>query len=91
MNNGNSFLRTSINHADRGYTTDRHEFERNAKPWSELFEQSGPSLESSMTPFLDGEIKTRALDQKAKIIDNQDRKNNDSSTSIAANETTTFY
>jgi len=90
--NGNlspSSSRTSILHMDRGYATDRHEFERNAKPWSELFEPMGPGLKSSISPS--GETKTRSLDQKTNSITNQDRKNNDSSTSKVDNETTTFY
>ncbi len=82
---------TSIIHVDRGYATIRHEFEPYAKPWSELFRQTGPSLKSSISPSQNGEIKTRSLDHKANSIDSQDRKNNDSSTSIAGQETTTFY
>ena len=82
---------SSIIHVDRGYATDRREFEHNAKPWSELFEQTGPSSESSISPSPNGEIKTRSLDQIAKTIESNDRKNNDSSTAVADSETTTFY
>jgi hypothetical protein len=89
--NGNVFSNSSIKHVDSRYATDRHEFEQNAKLWSELFEQKGPSLKSSLSPSLNGEIKTRSLDQIAKIIDSHDRKNNDSSTPVADYETTTFY
>jgi hypothetical protein len=84
-----SYSFSPIIHVDRGYATIRHEFEPYAKPWSELFRQTGPSLKSSISPY--GEIKTRSLDHKANTIDSQDRKNNDSSTSIADQETTTFY
>ncbi len=87
---GNISLQSSIIHVDRGYATDRHEFELNAKPWSELFEHVGPSLKSSIS-LPSGENKTRSLDQKAMTIDNDDRKNNDSSTPVAVYETTTFY
>ena len=78
-------------HVDRGYATGRHEFERNAKPWSELSVQMGPCPESSMTPFLNGETRTRSLDQEVTSTTNQDRKCNDSSTPGTASETTTFY
>ena len=88
---GNISLESFIIHVDRGYATVRHEFEPYAKPWSELFRHSGPSLRSSISTSPNGEIKTRSLDQKGITIDNQDRKNNNSSTSIADQETTTFY
>ena len=93
--NGNTSLsQSSIVEVDRGYATDRYDLELNAKPWSELFEHSGPSLESSISPP-DGETITRSLDQKAKTNDSHDRKNNDSSTPEAEIsvlvETTTFY
>jgi hypothetical protein len=88
-NNRNVFSNSSIKHVDSRYATDRHEFELNAKLWSELFEQMGPSLKSSLSPSLNGEIKTRSLDQIAKNIES--RKNNDSSTPVADYETTTFY
>ncbi|MBY8998414.1 MAG: hypothetical protein KGD60_11840 [Candidatus Thorarchaeota archaeon] len=81
---------SSVIHVDRGYATDRHEFEQNAKPWSELFEHAGPSLKSSISPLPNGEIKTRSLDRIVNTIDIQDSKNNDSSTSVADQETTTF-
>lgn len=87
---GNIQLQSSIKHVDRGYATDRYDFELNAKPWSELFEHVGPSLKGSISPP-SGETKTRSLDQKAMTIDNDDRKNNDSSTPVAVNETATFY
>jgi len=92
-NNGtiSSSSRTSISYACGSYATNRHEFEQTAKPWSELSEQPGPSLESSMSPLLSGANKTRSLDQKAKTNDSQDRKNNDSLTPAITNETTTFY
>jgi hypothetical protein len=88
--NGHPISYTSIVHVDRGYVTDRHEFERHAKPWSELFEPKGPGLKSSLSPSQYGETKTRSLDQKANSITNQDGKNNDSSTPETVSETTTF-
>lgn len=87
---GNIQLQSSNKHVDRGYATDRYDFELNAKPWSELFEHVGPGLKGSISPP-SGEIKTRSLDQKAKTNDNDDRKDNDSSTPKVSNETTTFY
>jgi hypothetical protein len=92
--NGNLSSRISIMHVDRGYATDRQNFEQNAKPWSELFEPSGPGLKSSLSPSRIGETKTRSLDQKANSTINQDRKDNDSSIPPADisvfEETTTF-
>ena len=80
-----------IIHAEPGNAAVRHEFEPIAKPRSELFRQSGPSLKSPISPAQNGEIKTRPLEPTAITIDSQDRKNNNSSTSIAGQETTTFY
>ena len=81
-------------HIDRGYTTDRQDFNQNATPWSELFEPKGPGLKSSLSPAPTGETKTRSLDQLTNSTTNQDRKNNDSSTPTADisvfEETTTF-
>ena len=89
-----SLSQSSIDKVDRGYATDRYDLELNAKPWSELFEHSGPSLESSISP-LDGETITRSLDQEANTNDSYDRKDNDSSKPEAEFsvlvETTTFY
>ncbi len=89
---GNLSSRTPIMYVDRGYTTNKHEIELNAKPWSELFEPLGPGLKSSLS--LPHETKTRSLDQKANSTTTQDRKNNDSTTPIVdlslVEETTTF-
>ena len=86
--------RTSNKHVDRGYATCRHEFEGNAKPWSELFEPKGPGLKSSLFPAPTGETKRRSLDQIVNSTINQDRKDKDSSTPLADHplieETTTF-
>ncbi|MGD9397951.1 MAG: hypothetical protein PVJ05_16050, partial [Candidatus Thorarchaeota archaeon] len=78
----------------RGYATDRHEFEQNAKPWSELFEPLGPGLKSSLSPSPTGETKTRSLDQELNSTTNQDREDDNSSIPTADisvfEETTTF-
>jgi hypothetical protein len=92
--NGNLSSRISIMHVDRGYATDRHEFEQNAKPWSELFEPLGPGLKSSLSPSPTGETKTRSLDQELNSTTNQDREDDNSSIPTADisvfEETTTF-
>ncbi|MFX1559729.1 MAG: hypothetical protein ACFFBL_04015 [Promethearchaeota archaeon] len=92
--NGNLSSRTSIMYVDRGYAADRHEFERNAKPWSELFEPLGPGLKSSLSPSPTGETKTRSLDQRVNSTIDKERKGNDSSTPAVVHplieETTTF-
>jgi hypothetical protein len=96
-NNGtlSSSSRTSISHVEGRYATDRHEFEQTAKPWSELSEHAGPSLESSLSPPFGGETITRSLDQEAKTNDDLDTQDIDSSTSLVDHslheETTSFY
>ncbi len=87
---GNLSSQLSMAHVDCTFATDRYELEQNAKPWSELFEQLGPSLKSSLSPSPDGETKTRPLYQKARAINNHDGKNNNSSTALTKQETTTF-
>jgi hypothetical protein len=81
--NGNLSSRIPIMHVDRGYATDRHEFEQNAKPWSELFEPLGPGLKSSLSPTPTGETKTRSLDQIVNSTTSQEGEDNDSSTPTA--------
>jgi len=71
-----------------GYATSRKECNLYAKPWSELSENAGPILESSIAPSLSASM-TRSLDLSANIIDTLETKYESSITLSSLLRTTT--